>query len=438
MTIWNANIAALKTSVASDASDMVNYKSVLTLAVASIALMGTLAAGVVSPLHLLIGGGAFVIGIAISHGRGKFLSANNDALKTKISDLTMSAQLLGCEIVECDQRSKIIKSINSKLMDGQVLSERINVADRPSFLLALSYATDACQTLNLRMKTGANHHFTDTEIKLQNFSGRLFAALTPIDPILARQSAKDVSCELAHELRTPLSAIVGLADAMCEHKTCTDDMRATYPALIANAGRSLIALTGSILEDKTNSAVQPQAKLGTVTQECLALLQPMAKQQSITLFNRVADTLCDKLVDGNAVRQILTNLIANAVKFSPAGSSVEVNASISANGWTLSVADNGNGIAPEDVARLGQKKFRSEKTAGVAGFGLGLSIVGKLVDQLGARISFESRPGHGTRVEIAFPASRLVELADFQSQAAVAAVAYPNFKNAAGAKYAAA
>jgi two-component system, cell cycle sensor histidine kinase DivJ len=252
---------------------------------------------------------------------------------------------------------------------------------------------------------------------------------------VAGQASHDVSRELAHELRTPLAAMVGLADALSQPQTCTEVMRQTYPALIASAGRSLIEMTGGILD---RDAEMTTVKLGVVVHECFALLKPMATQKSIVLFNRLTASLADQNVDGAALRQIITNLISNAIKFSPQGASVELSASKSANGWTLSVNDNGDGIAPEDVARLGQKNFRGQGAAGVAGHGLGLSIVRRLVDGAGGRVCFESRPGKGTRVEITFPASTLVEMSDFQSQAINAPVSTPIFNIAAGAKHAAA
>ena len=159
----------------------------------------------------------------------------------------------------------------------------------------------------------------------------------------------------------------------------------------------------------------------------------MAAQKSIVLFNRLTAPLAQQKVDGSALRQIITNLISNAIKFSPEGASVELSALRSANGWTLFITDNGNGIAPEDIARLGQKNFRSQSAAGIVGHGIGLSIVRRLVGEARGRISFESRPGKGTRVEITFPASTLVEMSDFQVQPVNAPVSTPIFKIAAGA-----
>jgi signal transduction histidine kinase len=493
MTILNANIVSSKVPEAVNASGAVDVKAALLLAAASIALTGgfvfgisdasrdglnwlmpagsimgllsaaqsmrafsahrlewlaggtaalavtaALATGVVSPLQALIAAGSVMTGLAFSSGNRKPASGEHTLEHNAVTHLASSAALLGCEIVQCDRHSKIIAASDSQLKAGSALLDRVHVADRPAFLIGLDNASLANQTLTLRMQINGGQHFTKTEVKLHRHNSQLLIAIIRQDPSSGIKQANDISCELAHELRAPLAAMVGLADAIGENPTCTVEMRATYPALIAQAGRSLIELTSAILEDKTNSPARQQVKFGTVAQDCFALLKPMAKQQSVTLYNRVPEILSDKLVESGAMRQILTNLITNAVKFSPAGASVEINASVSANGWTLSVADNGNGIAPEDVARLGQKNFRGQKTAGISGFGLGLSIVQRLVDEMGARISFESRPGKGTRVEIAFPASRLIELMDFQSQASTTPVAYPRYNNAAGAKHAAA
>jgi signal transduction histidine kinase len=339
--------------------------------------------------------------------------------------------LTGVEIIECDPRSTVTAAHNSSMTEGGLWLDRVHVADRPTVLLALSQSTLGTQALTVRMTDDRSRHFADKRVTIQNQFGTVFVALQAA----ATESAHDTLRELAHELRTPLAAMVGLADALCQPQTCTEEMRQTYPALIALTGRNLIEMAGSVL----NADVEPPSvELGTVAIECISLLRPMAEQKSIVLFNRLPKPIAEQTVDGARLRQIIINLISNAIKFSPQGASVELDASKSANGWTLSVTDNGNGIAPEDVARLGQKNFRSESASGVAGNGLGLSIVRRLVDDACGRISFESRPGKGTRVEITFPASTLVEMSDFQSQAVNAPVSTPNFNIAAGAKHAAA
>ncbi|MGL4405488.1 MAG: sensor histidine kinase, partial [Notoacmeibacter sp.] len=220
-------------------------------------------------------------------------------------------------------------------------------------------------------------------------------------------------CELAHELRTPLAAIVGFAEALSQTESCTNQMRESYPALIAATGRALIEMTSSMLEPQPDDAPKQSGKLANVVHDCLVVMQPLANQKSIVIFNRIPALFGEKLVECVSIRQILTNLISNAIKFSPVGASIEISAATAANGWTLKVTDNGVGLSPEDVARLGQKNFRGDSSVGIAGHGLGLSIVKRLVETIGARVSFESRPGKGTQVTLTFPASPLVELAGF-------------------------
>jgi signal transduction histidine kinase len=354
--------------------------------------------------------------------------------KTKICTEFASA-LSGCNIFEIDQRSKVLETSDS-FVAGSMLVERVHVADRPAFLLACSNALEANQQLILRMQMSGNAHFAQTSIKIQKHGDALFAAFRPVDE--GKGHIHEVSRELAHELRAPLAAMVGLADALAQNQTCTEEMRKAYPELIASAGRSLIEMTGTILEAAGGETAKPDVKLGLVVKDCIALMQPLATQKSIVLFNRLPAIIATKSMSGGALRQILTNLISNAVKFSPSGASVEVSAVTSANGWTLIVTDNGDGIAPEDIARLGQKNFRSGNAVGIAGYGLGLSIVRRLVDEMGASISFESRPGKGTRVVISFPATTLVTFSEFQTQGTNEPALHTRFNKAAGEKHAAA
>lgn len=390
-----------------------------------------------------------------------FVFAVSDKPKHKVhNNFTSGAQNSGTEfaasvffdsILEMDSRTKVLAAHHGTLVsDGSVLLERVHVADRPLFMLSCHDAAKANRNVTVRMQAEDPLHFVEAQLMLQSHGQNLLVAIRRATDIStsADNSAGDrhleLTRELAHELRTPLAAMVGLADALAHDKTCTQEMQKTYPALIASTGRSLIELTGTMLQSpshdvqETGASSGQVASLGQVVQECVALWQPMAAQKSIVLFDRVPKMLAAKTVEAVAMRQILTNLISNAVKYCPEGTSVEVGAATSANAWTLTVADNGSGLAPEDVARLGQKNFRSDKAASTAGFGLGLFIVRRLVDAIGGRISFESRPGKGTKVMIAFTASSFANLSDFQPQAGKAPVLQHVLMTTQGDRHAAA
>ena len=402
----------------------------------AIAAVSAIAFGIVSPQQAAIVAVAVAAGMAFGHLMPEPEPQTHTKAEHQNLNPGTAAGLLGGIIVECDQQSRVLASSSMNFRPDQMLIEVVHIADRPALLLALSAAVKTRQILKLRMQSETKPHFDETQITIQSGNGKLFLALQKVDMQLSGKS--DATRELAHEFRTPLAAIIGLADAMSQSHTCTDDMRNTYPAMIASAGRSLIELTAAMLDDEADRQRTPDALLANVAEECLALLQPIAQQRSITLYNRLPVSLADKQINSGAMRQILTNLISNAVKFSPKGASIELSAAVAAHGWVLHISDNGDGMSPEDVARIGQKKFRGKTADGIAGYGLGLSIVKRLVQEIGASISFESRPLKGTKVSISFPNSTLVELSNFQSQAneKLASQNFPTIS--AGAKHAAA
>lgn len=342
------------------------------------------------------------------------------------------------EVVEIDRQSVVTKTQNNTFEIGTTIVDRVHVADKPAFLLACHSALTARQILKVRMKQVGQGHFTETEITLQCHLGKIFAAMRSVAAPALDFDRNDQSRELAHELCTPLAAIVGLADTLLHDEFCTEEMRRTYPALIAATGRNLIDMTVTVLEPHSTNDQKINVALSTISKDCLALLQPMAKQKSITIFDRLPQVLAAKAVEEVAMRQILTNLLSNAIKFSPDGGSVELTAAMAGNGWVLKVTDNGLGLSPEDIARLGQKNFRSVKAAGIAGHGLGLSIVYRLVDKIGGRISFESRPGKGTQVAISFPGTSLSPFAEPKFQAPLKTAGPNQSQTYAGEKHAAA
>jgi signal transduction histidine kinase len=399
----------------------------------------------------LLTAGLFTNGGFFAIGKPKHKPQTNSASGAKKGQTEFAASVFFDAILEIDSCAKVLTAHHGTHINaGSVLLERIHIADRPLFMLACHDGAKATRNVTVRIQAEDPVHFVQAQFMIKPNGQNLLVAIRHATDIStnadssAGDAQRELARELAHELRTPLAAMVGLADALAHDKTCTQEMHKTYPALIASTGRSLIELTGTMLQSpghdvqESGASSGQVASLGQVVQECVALWQPMAAQKSIVLFDRVPKMLAAKTVESAAMRQILTNLISNAVKYCPNGTSVEVGAATSANAWTLTVADNGSGLAPEDVARLGQKNFRSDRATGTAGYGLGLFIVRRLVDAIGGRISFESRPGKGTKVMIAFTASRFANLSDFQPQAGKAPVLQHVLMTTQGDRHAAA
>ena len=110
------------------------------------------------------------------------------------------------------------------------------------------------------------------------------------------------------------------------------------------------------------------------------------------------------MIDGKLLAHVLGNLLANAIKYSPAGSPVELEAAGDSAGIVFVVADRGIGIPAEDHARLFESFHRARNVGNVEGTGLGLAIVKQCAELHGGSVSFESVPGEGSRFEVRIPA----------------------------------
>ena len=109
-------------------------------------------------------------------------------------------------------------------------------------------------------------------------------------------------------------------------------------------------------------------------------------------------------VDKGKIAQVLENLLSNAVKFSPAGSLIIIKGDLFQGGYRISVADQGVGMTPEQVAKVFDKFYRANGSdSAVEGAGMGMHIVKHIVDDHGGKVCVESEPGKGTTVSFTFP-----------------------------------
>jgi signal transduction histidine kinase len=145
-------------------------------------------------------------------------------------------------------------------------------------------------------------------------------------------------------------------------------------------------------------------------EEALAFVAPRAATTGCALRSEPAGNLPILLADERALRQVLLNLLANAIKFTPAAGLITLSVDLEGGGvLVFRVRDSGVGIAPEDLARVFEKFGQGRKAAltGEKGTGLGLPIVKGLVEAHGGKIVLESAPGKGTCAVVTLPASRL-------------------------------
>lgn len=219
---------------------------------------------------------------------------------------------------------------------------------------------------------------------------------------------------VSHELRTPLTAIGGLVDNMIDGLTGPLNGKQTrYMTGIKDSTERLARLIRDLLDlsviETGKSELKPaRFSLRSLIHEVVETLKPLAVEKRISV--EIARTNGDATAwaDRDKITQVLTNLIVNAVKFSPAGGSLKLGMAPANDGGLLevSVSDTGPGIPPAEVERIFQEFYQisqpgREKTLGV---GLGLAISKKLVEMHGGKIRVESVPGEGSTFFFTLPA----------------------------------
>jgi two-component system cell cycle sensor histidine kinase PleC len=235
---------------------------------------------------------------------------------------------------------------------------------------------------------------------------------------LANRSKSQFLANMSHELRTPLNAIIGFSDMMRSGMVEAGDERRyrAYAADILASGRHLLEIINDLLDvakieaGKVELREEPVA-LPEVIGEVVAMLADQAQRAGLTVRCAVDEGVPALRGDRRALRQVLLNLLSNALKFTPSGGTVTIGLDRGeTGGLRLSVADTGIGIAAEDLPRLTQPFAQVD---GVyqrrqRGTGLGLTLVRALAELHGGQVAIASEPGRGTTVTVELPAGRVL------------------------------
>lgn len=222
---------------------------------------------------------------------------------------------------------------------------------------------------------------------------------------------------MSHELRTPLNSIIGFSELLQEVDTL-DDRQQRYFSNIRKSGRMLLELINNILDLAKLEAGKMEATPSEFSLPLLAsnlcdMVRPLAGKKNIPLILNANPDMPPVFQDQIKVRQILTNLVSNAIKFTPEGGRINIDLERTVmNQLILKVSDTGIGIAESDQAVIFEKFRQGPAAVGenaltreVSGTGLGLSIVKELCILLGGKVSLESEVGKGSIFTVTLPAS---------------------------------
>jgi signal transduction histidine kinase len=225
---------------------------------------------------------------------------------------------------------------------------------------------------------------------------------------------KDVFLSTAsHELKTPLTSVIAYAELLNDHneRLSNEDRLEFVGRLRAEASR-LMGLIEDILDltrletGKVELKLQP-LPLNQLARSAVETARPLADQSGVAIVEDYDASVDTASIDEVKLRQAVVNLIVNAVKFSPEGGSVTVRTRVTEDGRRIEVADQGPGVAPDEISRIfalfGQSRRKGSRKPG--GLGIGLHLVKRVVEMHQGTVGVDSRVGQGSLFWIQLPAA---------------------------------
>jgi len=219
---------------------------------------------------------------------------------------------------------------------------------------------------------------------------------------------RELTANVSHELRTPLTSIKGFAETLLGGAMRDEATARRFLEIIDKEADRLVKLVDDLLdlsrlEDKRISLQLGQVEVGTLVDETLARLRPLAGQRTIDV--QAPPTAVVALADRDRLSQVLTNLLDNAIKFTPDGGRITVGWRCTNGEVEISVSDSGPGIPEADLPRIFERFYKADRArpAHPGGSGLGLAITKHIVEAHGGRIAVRSSPGTGTTFTVTLP-----------------------------------
>ncbi len=368
------------------------------------------------------------------------------------------AENMGCLVLCCDRSGSVLSvssncealfGLRPSALTGRGFFERVQVADRPTFLKTIGDARAGAVTIDTTLRwrgtAGVDRGDHSEPVFLwldmrarrggdcrasqrRSQDGHVVAVFRDVTEAklceaaleVARASAEEANlakdyflAHAGHELLTPLNSIVGFSELLGDPRLVPPDpeKQREYARIIHRSGQHLLAVVNSIQDiSKTQSGSLPTTEIAPfavppLIDLCCDMVKLHAIDKGVELLRAYPANLKEITGDRRVCTQILVNLLSNAIKFTPANGSVTISARPEATSLLILVADTGIGIAAPDLARLGDPFFRAKALPDGEnkGAGLGLSIVRGLVGLQGGTIVVASEPGKGTSVRVRLP-----------------------------------
>jgi len=242
------------------------------------------------------------------------------------------------------------------------------------------------------------------------------AALT--EAAAANKAKSDFLAAMSHELRTPLNAIIGFSEMMTTQLfgPLGNHRYWTYATDIHESGTHLLSLINDILDlsqldARKTELFEQSASFAAIVADARRMVEKQAEGGGVALAVDVPADLPCILVDTRRIKQVLINVLSNAVKFTPRGGHVDLTARLRSGGLAIVIRDTGIGIKKELIAKALENygQINSDTARKHKGTGLGLPLAKQLMELHGGSLTLESEPGVGTCITLTVPACRVLQ-----------------------------
>lgn len=370
---------------------------------------------------------------------GQILSWNKGAVKmygySEKEALTMNIR----DLVPKNDRAEALDMVYEAMVNGKVRSDYAKRIHKKGHIIDVWYSvtvlrgatgkpdtiatTERDVTDRLRMEDDLRRNRDELETRVAERTADLKQTIVALQQAreeadAANAAKSDFISSMSHELRTPLNGILGYSEAILNNALnfgcdleCAPQVRHIF-----NAGTHLHALINDILDIAAIEAgkmelYEEDVVVSSVLESSVRLVASQAKENGVSIRVSTSPDITKLFADERRLKQILINLISNAVKFCGPDKTVRVRANVNKKGeMTFRVADKGRGMDPDGIALalepFGQVGKKAELSC--EGTGLGLPISKQFAEAHGGKLSIRSKPGKGTAVTVSFPPERVL------------------------------
>jgi signal transduction histidine kinase len=330
------------------------------------------------------------------------------------------------KIVFANPRAAQILGISERALVSSDLFERIGEAEasypQPPTLVArlqsAGAAREALQRLleeresierEITLGSGSNnarHYSLRISTVADSADGAIYGIVAVFTDITRhrelQRTQRDVMALVTHELKTPLTAIQGMSELLSQFEMSGERRREMHLTINDEAKRLARMIDEYLdltrLESGARQLRLVPLRIEQLMERALLLLDPVAERAGVKIIRNLSPDLPPILGDADLISRAVTNLIDNAIKFSPIGSEINVNARADGELVVIEVVDQGCGIAPEFLKNIFEKFYRVPRAANadIPGAGLGLALVREVAELHNGRVTIESRPGAGS------------------------------------------